>query len=60
MKLLPYLKNSTYEERLQKLKFPSLTYRRARGDMINIWKYLSWGYNIDKGILFTRTITETT
>ncbi len=59
-KLLPHLKNASYEERLHKLKLPSLTYRRARGDMINTWKYISGGYNIDEGSLFTRTTTEAT
>ena len=32
-KLIPSLKNLSYEDRLRRLKFPSLTYR-TRGDMI--------------------------
>ena len=32
------MKNKTYEERLSKLKLPSLTYRRLRGDLIEVYK----------------------
>ena len=31
-------KNLSYEERLQKLRLPTLTYRRKRGDMIEVFK----------------------
>ena len=37
---VPELKNLSYEERLKKLKLPTLTYRRHRGDMINVYKIL--------------------
>ena len=40
-KLIPKLKNLPYEERLKKLKLPSLKYRRMRGDMINVYKILN-------------------
>ena len=33
-KLVPKLKNLSYEERLKSLNLPSMYYRRARGDMI--------------------------
>ncbi|KAK6167371.1 hypothetical protein SNE40_021416 [Patella caerulea] len=33
-KLIPSLKNLEYQERLRKLKMPTLTYRRRRGDII--------------------------
>ena len=40
-KKIPGFKNMSYEDRLQKLKLPTLAYRRKRGDMIetqdNIW-----------------------
>ncbi|XP_069128902.1 uncharacterized protein [Argopecten irradians] len=37
-KLLPGLKDLTYEERLAKLKLPTIKHRRFRGDLINVFK----------------------
>jgi hypothetical protein len=37
-KMLPDMKDLTYEERLRKLKFLSLKYRRIRGNMIETFK----------------------
>jgi hypothetical protein len=37
---IPSLKNLSYPDRLWKLKLPTLTYRRIRGDMINTYKIL--------------------
>ena len=37
----------SYEERLKKLDIPSLSYRRFRGDMIEVHKYLHGLYFID-------------
>ena len=34
-----------YSERLQKLKLPTLAYRRVRGDMIELYKILSGKYD---------------
>ena len=31
--------NVEYEERLRRLKLPTLVYRRARWDMIEVWKH---------------------
>ena len=45
-KLIPNLNNLTYTERLQKLKLPTLVYRRTRGDMIETYKILH-NYNED-------------
>ena len=39
-KIIPALKESPYQERLKILKLPSLRYRRARGNMIETYKYL--------------------
>ena len=45
-KLIPELANMDYEERLRQLKLPSLYYRRARGDMIECYKYLHGIYDV--------------
>lgn len=47
-KQIPSLKDLTYEERLKKLRLPTLTYRRIRGDMIETYKILNNIY--DKNI----------
>ena len=39
-KLIPILSGLSYEERLKKLKLPTLKYRRLRGDMIEVFKIL--------------------
>ena len=44
-KLIPSIKDLSYEERLKKLRLPTLTYRRARGDMIETYKMLSGEYD---------------
>ena len=49
-KLIPKLKNLSYEERLNKLKLPSLNYRRTRGDMITVFKL---AHSKDFHIMFT-------
>ncbi len=40
-KLIPEISHVSYEERLKHLKLPSLVYRRHRGDMINVFKYMN-------------------
>ena len=39
--LNPEIKNLSYPERLQKLGLPTLAYRRARGEMIEVFKIIS-------------------
>ncbi len=46
-KLIPALKDLDYEERLQILGIPSLYYRRARGDIIEAFKYIHGIYKVD-------------
>ena len=38
-KMVPGMKNCDYATRLKKLALPSLSYRRKRGDMIEVYKY---------------------
>ena len=47
-KLVPELKNLDYGDRLRELKLPNLNYRRARGDMIEMYKYLHGIYKVDR------------
>lgn len=44
-KLVNGFKNLSYEERLYKLKLPTMTYRRARGDMIELYKIIKEMYD---------------
>ena len=41
-KIVPSLKDLPYDKRLKKLKLPTLKYRRIRGDLINVYKLLSY------------------
>ena len=50
-KQIPSLRDSDYTDRLKMLKLPSLYYRRARGDMIECFKYLSGTYKVDTNFL---------
>ena len=45
---IPGMPKISYPDRLRKLKLPTLTYRRARGDMIETYKLLSGKYD-DQG-----------
>ena len=44
-KLIPGFSNLEYTERLKKLNLTTLSYRRARGDMLETFKYLNVQYN---------------
>ena len=46
-KVIPKIKDLPYNERLKKLKLPTLTYRRHRGDMIETYKILTNKYDQD-------------
>ena len=47
-KLVDGFHDLSYEERLKKLNLPTLTYRRERGDMIEIYKHI---HNYDEQII---------
>ena len=46
-KHLPCMKNIPYQERLERLKLPTLAYRRTRGDLIGVYKLLQRKYDSD-------------
>ena len=46
-KIIPSLRNLSYAERLRRLSLPTLTYRRVRGDMIELYKIVHGVYNVD-------------
>jgi len=51
-KMVPGLNDKSYEDRLKELKLPSLSYRRLRGDMIEVFKLVNDVYYFDNtGIL---------
>ena len=50
-KMIPELKNLNYEDRLKHMAWPSLEYRRKRGDMIEVYKYLHGIYKVKDNIL---------
>ena len=47
-KMVPDIKQLSYEERLKELKLPSLLHRRRRGDVIQMHKILKNIVNVDK------------
>lgn len=60
-KLVPGLSLLEYHQRLRKLKLPTLAYRRARGDMIQVYKILTDnkdGYDKSIPSLFTYSDTS--
>ena len=40
-KIVESVKGMPYEERLRKLKLPTMTYRRARGLLMEVWKHIN-------------------
>jgi hypothetical protein len=58
-RMVPGLRDIEYEERLKKLKLPSLQYRRARGDMIEVYKLLRGHYTTNHNLLELHGISRT-
>ena len=52
-KLITSIKHLTYEDRLKKLKLPTLKYRRAKCDMIEVFKILHGFYDNINNITLT-------
>jgi len=59
-KLVPSIKDLSYEDRLQHLKLPSLQHRRLRGDLIQVFKIFKGLDRVDPDIFFSRPRTDTT
>ena len=58
-KLIPGFSKLSYPERLKKLKLPTLAYRRARGDMIQVFKMTSEeGYDKTLPNIFKTNVTH--
>ena len=51
-KMIPGYSDISYEDRLRHRQLPTLVYRRARGDMINVYKYGTGIYKVNLGNLF--------
>jgi ribonuclease P/MRP protein subunit RPP40 len=58
-KMVPGLRDLPYEERLKKLRLPSLQYRRQRGDMINTYKFCQGDFKVDTPWLLREDQTRT-
>jgi hypothetical protein len=58
-KLVPGLRDLDYPQRLRNLKLPSLLYRRARGDMIEVYKHLHGAYQLSGHLLSQNLGTAT-
>ena len=54
--LISEIKNLSYPKRLRKLKLPTLSYRRIRGQMIEVYKIINNIYdkNVSENILTFR------
>ena len=50
--MLPVVSQLSYPERLKALNLPTVTYRRLRGDMIQVFKYLRRYYDVNWSNLF--------
>lgn len=56
-KIIPGFAKLDYPARLQKLKMPTLAYRRTRGDMIQVFKMLNGKYDTSIPCLLTQNST---
>ena len=58
-RVVPGLKELSYEERLEKMGLPSMSFRRARGDMIEVFKYVHGIYKVSDPLLKLSSVTNT-
>ena len=59
-KMVPSLRNKTYGDRLKELNLFSLTQRRLRGDLIQVFKIIKGIDNIDCSKYFTLDLSNYT
>ena len=59
-KLVITVKHLSYKERLERLKLPTLKYRRTRGDMIEVYKILTDKYDNNVNLHLVRQKDSTT
>ena len=59
-KIIPHLKQLSYKERLKRLDLFSLTYRRKRGDLIQMFRLIQGLDNIDINDIVTFDTNSTT
>ena len=57
-RLLPSLKDKSYQDRLKALNLPSLEHRRSRGDMIDTYKYVHGIYKTSRPVMNAYTGPE--
>ncbi|XP_077980268.1 uncharacterized protein LOC144435555 [Glandiceps talaboti] len=58
-KLIGEMRDLSYSERLTRLDIPSMSYRRMRGDMIEVWKYLHGKYSANQHFFQCETHSAT-
>ena len=58
-KMVPELRNLEYTDRLRVMKLPSVYYRRARGDMIEVYEYIYGQHNVVEASLLLDEISVT-
>ena len=57
-RVIPGMKDMSYEQRLEKMRLPSMAYRRVRGDMIEVYKYTHGLYSV-RNPLFACDVSHT-
>ena len=58
-KIIPEIKDLPYQDRLEALKIPTLSYRRLRGDLIQMYKIMHGVNDVQKEAFFEMSNEET-
>ena len=53
-RVVPGLAKLTYEERLRRHDLPSLAFRRIRGNIIEVFKYMKGIYDVESSLMLPR------
>ena len=59
-RMVESIKHLPYPERLERLRLPSLFYRRRRGDMLTVYQLFHGGIDVPATTFFTKNETELT